>query len=232
MKYHRTNPLAGKRTLLAIACSGLLLGVRDTRATVLDFDEISGSLYGTLYNQDQYLNQGVRISSGSSPQSPLQVNDVFTLGDPRTDFYVYQNTEAVSGFNTVGPTGQGGTNPNDVLLTFTTPVNFVSLRTDHAIESADIVQLLGLVPTGNPLEFRVTAVFSAADNATAAPFDTLSLSLNSGFTYVMFQETTDTETIDNLTFTPVPEPAAGGLLLVGGLGLWRRRARGARAARG
>ncbi len=223
MKNHRTNPLAGRRTLLAMACSGLLLGIHDSRATVLNFDEISGSLYGTLYNQDQYIDQGIRISSGSSPQAPLQVNDVFTLGDPRTDFYVYQNTEAVSGFNTAGATGQTGSNPNDLLLTFTTPVNFVSLRTDHAMESPDVVQLVGLVPTGNPLEFRVNAVFSALDNATSAPLDTLSLSLSSGFTYVMFQETTDSETIDDLTYTQVPEPAAGCLLLVGALGLWRRR---------
>jgi hypothetical protein len=226
MKNHCTKPLAGKRIFLAIACSGLLLGAGATQATVVNFDEISGSLYGTLYNQDQYLNEGVRISSGSSPQAPLQVNDVFTLGDPRTDFYVYQNTEAVSGFNTVGATGQGGTNPNDVLLSFTTPVSFVSLRTDHAVEAADIVQLVGLVPTGNPLEFRVTALFMAYDNATSAPADTLSLSLGAGFSYVLFQQTTDAETFDDLTFIPVPEPASAGLLLLGGLALCRRSRRG------
>ncbi|HEV7403553.1 MAG TPA: PEP-CTERM sorting domain-containing protein [Chthoniobacteraceae bacterium] len=223
MKYDCSDSLAGKRTFLAIACSGLLLSAGDSTATVLNFDEISGSLYGTLYADDTYLNQGVRISSGSTPQAPLLLNDVFTLGDPRTDFYVYSNTEAVSGFNTVGATGQGGGNPNDILLTFTTPVSFVSLRTDHSVEQADIVQLVGLVPTGNPLEFRVTAVFSAADNALAAPFDTLSLSSGAGFTYVLFQQTTDLEAFDDLTYIPIPEPGVGGLLLVGGLAVWRRR---------
>jgi hypothetical protein len=226
MKYICSHSLAGKRILLAIACAGLLLGVRDARATVLDFDEISGSLYGTLYDQDTYLGPGVRISSGSTQQAPLQLGDVFTLGDPRTDFLVYRNTEAVSGFNTVGATGvPNPTDPNDILLTFASPVSFVSLRTDHAIEAADVVQLLGLVPTGNPLEFRVTALFSALDDATAAPLDTLSLSSTAGFTYVLFQQTTDSETLDDLTFIPIPEPAAGCLLLVGALGLCRRPVR-------
>lgn len=232
MKNNCSYLFAGKRTFLAIVCTGFLLGARDTRATVLDFEEISGSLFGTLYEQDTYLGQGVRISSGSTPQTPLLLNDVFTLGDPRTDFLVYRNTEAVSGLNTVGATGPVGSNPNDILLSFSTPVSFVSLRTDHSVEPADIVQLVALVPTGNLFEFRVTAVFSAADNALTAPFDTLSLSSVTGFSYVLFQQTTDLETFDDLTFTAVPEPASVGLLLAGALGicgrpraLIRRRAR-------
>lgn len=223
MNYNRSATLAGKRLFLAIACSGLLLSATHSEGTVLNFDEISGSLFGTLYGQDAYLSQGVRISSGSTPQTPLLLNDVFTLGDPRTDFLVYQNTEAVSGFNSVGATGPVGSNPNDILLSFSTPVSFISLRTDHSTEAPDIVQLLGLVPTGNPLEFRVTAVFSATDNALGAPFDTLSLSSATGFSYVLFQQTTDLETFDDLTFTAIPEPGVAGLLLVGALGLWRRR---------
>jgi hypothetical protein len=225
MKYTDRDSLAGKRTFLVLACSGLLLSGA-AHATVLNFDELSGDLYGTLYGQDTYLSQGVRISSGSSPQAALHLNDVFTLGDPRTDFLVFQNTEAVSGLNSIAATGvPNPTDPNDILLTFTTPVSLISLRTDHATEAKDVVQLLGLVPTGNPLEFRVTAVYSADDDATTAPDDTLSLSSGAGFSYVLFQQTTDTETLDDLTFTAVvPEPATGCLLLAGALALRRRRA--------
>jgi hypothetical protein len=209
-------------SLGALACT-----VFSASAAVINFDDITGSLTGTLAPGDVYQSQGITFSTGSAPDA-MVVGTVFTLAEITPDFLVYSNTEAPSGFNSAGASQNPG-DSKDLLMSFSTPVTSFSLRTDHASETSDPVRLLALAATGNPNEYRVVAFVDGVDNATSAPADTLTLTLantTTPFSYVLFQTFTESESLDDVTFQAVPEPSSAGLLaLAGVLGVASRRRR-------
>lgn len=208
-------------TFGALACTTV-----GASATVINFDDITGSLNGTLAPGDVYQSQGITFSTGSSPDS-IGIGTIFTLTDITNDFLVFANTEAPSGFNSGGASQNPG-DTKDLLMSFSTPVTSISLRTDHGVETPDVVRLIALAPTGNANEYSVVAIATGSDDATAAPGDTLSLGLGdtaTPFSYVLFQATTESESVDDVTFSAVPEPGSASLLGLAALGLAARRRR-------
>lgn len=199
-------------------------------ATVINFDEVpfaSGSAGIGLPNR--YIARGVNIQTIQNATDGKQIGDTF-FATPRDtgfgigSFGILGTEAAVSPTNVVVPLATQGSSliflGDELLFSFLTPVTSVSLSTDLALgELPDLVRLLMLEKVGTN-EFRIIDSVSGFDNATNIANNTLSLTSAQPFSYALFETTTEIEGIDNLTFTPVPEPstwvmAAVGLALLG-----------------
>jgi len=155
------------------------------------------------------------VSVGSSfTQTNRDVTFVISAGEGGLGYVSPPNFAAATG---------GGT--KDVFFSFPVMVTSLSLRLDTAPETpGDLVRLLALKELG-PGTFEVMSIDSAQDNVAAA---TLSVSLGGmPFQWAAFQTTTETEGFDDLTFTVVPEPAVGGVVLYV-IGVLACRSRGQR----
>lgn len=192
-------------------------------AVTVNFDALAGG----VHQGDALAGSGVTFTTGNIPDA-VMVGDTIALAGPDPEFEVFaQPANAVSPPNFATARNVG---LNDLLMAFSAPVTGVSLRTDHfSPESADIVRLLALAPTGSANTFRVLAIAEGFDNAVSAPGDTLSVDLGGApFSYALFQTTTEPEGFDDLTFTfiPVRAPALserGAILLASVLvlcGMW------------
>ncbi len=179
-------------------------------AVTIDFELLNtGSNPGNLYSA-----QGVLFSYGAVT-SGLNLGDVVSLPAMTAAIYGSKGPLAWS------PTTVGyAPGTNDLLMTFATPVTSVSLLTDRfSPEGADRVQLVALDDS-----FTVIALASAQDNGTTYAANFMSVSSATPFRYALFVATTEQEGIDDLSFTPVPEPFTVALGL-GGLALAARRRR-------
>lgn len=111
----------------------------------------------------------------------------------------------------------------DTLIRLDTKAKVVSILSDRGVpEGPDLIRLVGLRATGVNM-FQVVAFDQKNDNATTLEGCTLSISIPSGVDYLLLETTTENEAWDNLSITPVPEPASLSALLGGLLVLVRRR---------
>jgi hypothetical protein len=170
----------------------------------------------------------------SIPDAVATIGDMFTAAGEVNTFRLITNAvNAVSDPNFAAATNGNGF---DVLFFFPTPVSFLSLQTDATpndpdggIGIGDTVRLFALNFLGAG-QYEVIAADETLDNATSLPDSLLQVSLpGTGFSYALFQTTTEQEGFDDVYFTPVPEPATIGLLTVGVGGLVSRQLRRRRA---
>ncbi len=214
--------------VVIVAALSVLCG--SASAVTVNFDALAAG----SYSGNALAALGVTFTTGTIPDT-VNVGDVITLASPVSGFEVFnQPTNAVSPPNFATALGVG---TNDLLMSFSSPVTSVRVRTDHfSPESADLVRLLALAPTGNPNEFQVLAIAQGFDNATSAPGDTLAVSMATPFSFALFQTTTEPEGFDDLTFFgPFAAPnmnewgialLSGALILMGTRALRRLHAMG------
>jgi hypothetical protein len=216
------------RILILIA---LAVGVaRASSATVITFDALA-NVTNNLQAGSTFDAQGVHISTLTSvPATVDGIGDTFTATLLSDTFWLISNPGgdgSVSPLNFAAATNGG---LNEVLFSFSTPITSLSLQTDSTFgESPEIVRLFALQLIG-PNLYQVIAVAEGLDNATAFPANFLQVT-GGAFSFALFQTTTEQEGFDNLTFTPIPEPATLGLLCTGLAGLAGRRWRKSRSSR-
>lgn len=187
----------------------------------LDFEGLSvGGQPGDLY-------PGIDFFYGNAGDDAA-VGDLLAFSDLRSGFQITQGPFVISGSNAVScfPTSFGPPQA-ETLMAFAVPVTTVSLVTDDAFgETADIVRLLALEATANPLEFRILAIDEGTDDGTTIQANTLTLRLDTPFSFAAFQRTSEAESFDDLTFGThsVPEPSSALIFIVacGIVGVVRR----------
>lgn len=198
------------RSLFALS---LLLAAGLSQAVVVDFELLaSGANAGNLYAP------GVTFSYGAVTGGPVAVGDVLTLPTSMVNqVYGSKGTLAWSP-DTVGYAP--GT--ADLFMVFGSKVSFVSLLTDkYQGESSEDVYLVALDDN-----YTVLDVMKGQDGAVGPlpSANYLSVSSATPFQYALFVATTEQEGIDDLTYTPVPEPVSL-VLGAGALGLALKRRR-------
>jgi hypothetical protein len=185
-------------------------------ATTINFDDLP-TVTNNLQSGSTYDAQGIHIRTlATIPNTVDTVGDTFDItGLASSDtFWLISNpggAGSVSNPNFAAATNGG---LNEVLFSFSTPITSLSLQTDNTPgENPDVVRLLALQMIG-PNMFQVIAVASGSDDATTFPANFLQVT-GSGFSYAIFQTTTEQEGFDNVVFTPIPEPAMLSLLFTG-----------------
>lgn len=209
---------------VAVLLSIVGVGI-EAKGNTINFDDLTpGSATG-----DILAPQGVTFTSGSVNTEAVGVGDTIML------------TFATNFFNVLSPQTPGAVSPpnyaisttvarSDVLFSFSTAVSSAGLATDVELnETPQLVRLLALEATGTLNEFNVLALDEGFSDAVTAPDNLLSVDLAGvPFDYALFQVTGGgAEGFDDLTFAPVPIPAAAWLFpfgLVSGLA-WIRRKR-------
>ncbi|MBI1977203.1 MAG: PEP-CTERM sorting domain-containing protein [Candidatus Omnitrophica bacterium] len=196
-------------------------------AVLIDFDDqvlvnVVEPRAGNLYAA-----QGITFSSGNmSPDlnAAIAVGNTFTLTGILNEFVVIGNANAVSNPNFAGARSLG---LQDTLMAFSSPISDLSLHSDDTGEGAQIIRLLSLAATANPDEYQVLAFDEKLDNAVSEPANLLSVNVPSGFSFALFQVTTEQEGFDDVNFTflqdggpgheVIPEPTSFLLFGIGGL---------------
>lgn len=204
--------------LILIALSSFTIVPVTASATTIDFDALPVGLQPS----NTFAGDGVSIQTGLLPSS-ISVGAIVTFSSVENQFEIAA-VGATSQPNVAGATGCCvGT--KDLLISFSDPVNSVSVSTDLAAPegAADTVRLIALNPTGNPFEFSVVGFVQALDNFTTAPANLMTVAPGQFFNAVAFQTLTEYEAIDDLTF--VPEPSTALLVLAGLVGFSRGRVR-------
>ena len=201
-------------------------------ATTINFDD-QLAVSNNLQSGSTYDALGIHISTLLSiPNTVDTVGETFDISGlllPSDTFWLISNpggAGSVSNPNFAAATNGG---LNEVLFSFSTPITSLSLQTDNTPgENPEVVRLLALQLIG-PNLFQVIAVASGSDDATGFPANFLQVT-GSGFSYAIFQTTTEQEGFDNVTFAAVPEPATLSLLFTGLAGLAYRNRRRNRAS--
>jgi hypothetical protein len=201
--------------------------------TFLNFDEQAGTLYpvtpSDTFAGNLYAGVGLQIATGTLAESAPALSDTMTLSGLTSAFSLVTFSGPsyfASAPNALFPAG--AVDGQDLIFSFSTPITALSFYTDFVAETPDTFSLLGLKAQGGG-SFLVVDRFDYLDNATTLPesFVTRDYSANPVDAVVWLAPASDTESIDNLSFTTVPEPASG-LLLMGSLA-WicagRRRSR-------
>jgi hypothetical protein len=200
---------AGALSLLSL----VLAGARPAAAGFVNFDSVAAAPGGTHYPGSTFSAQGVSFQSASVPNFVF-VGQTITLSNMAPRMMVLGNGSAISNPNFAAAAGVFTGSTNDLLMVFSSPVDFVKVLTDDTPETPDTVRLLALQPTANPSQFVVTALRSGNDDATFSPFNVLSLNLTGKATqYVLFQVTTEAEGIDNLWWEEAPDCRRQGAIL-------------------
>lgn len=193
----------------------LTFGAAMASAQFFDFESLQGG-----FNAPTALSP-LTITTGQIPNN-ISVGQTIAWTQTRNDFRVFDIPSlAWSGRNTLYTE-----NTDDTLINTGGLMRTASILTDPGTpEGPDVVRLLGLDWLGGN-SYKVVAMASANDDATTLSGCTLTITAQDGFEFVLLQVTTEGEAFDNLTLTPVPEPAT---LIAMGLGslmmLKRRRAR-------
>jgi hypothetical protein len=221
----RTRHLHSLATGLAtvVLAGSLALAPHPVAAVVINFDDLN--LAATIVPQpgNQYAVSGITFTSGNVPATlnpAIAVGDVFTLGGVTDGFVAIKNNNAISDPNFAGALNLG---LQDTLMSFSAPITSLSLHSDDSpSDGNDVIRLLALEATGNSNEYRVLAFLSASDGAVSEPGNLLAVSVPTGFSFGLFQVTTEQEGFDDVSFNfralQVPEPPAWLLLAASVLG--------------
>jgi hypothetical protein len=213
---------------LTLACVGIS---RPAGAATINFDEIAVAPgTGSIRPANQYAAQGVTIQTVLSVTDTLGLGDIFTATVFQNAFIVANTDAAVSPSNLAlydrVVNGFVTFASDEVLMTFATPMTHVSVNSDDAdAEVADVIRLLGLRSLGGG-QYQIVAIASAFDNQTTPAGTLMSIVCPITCDAAIFEQTTEQEGFDNLTFGSVPEPASLVLLtlgLLGGRAVRRRR---------
>jgi hypothetical protein len=214
-----------------VAVSFMIGSAGSVHATTVNFDDLP-TVSNNFQAGSTYDGLGIHISTlGSIPNTVDSVGDTFDItGLPSSDtFWLISNPGGAGSIS--NPNFAAATNGglNEVLFRFSTPITSLSLQTDNTPgEAADVVRLLALQQTG-PTTFQVIAVASGSDDATTFPANFLQVT-GTGFSFAIFQTTTEQEGFDNVVFSPIPEPATLSLLFTGLAGFAYRNRRRNRAS--
>ncbi|MBL8173037.1 MAG: PEP-CTERM sorting domain-containing protein [Bryobacterales bacterium] len=221
----------------AILAAGVFLGGAIVLpAGLVNFDDVSGPLNTHMVTQsNHYSGQGVTIQTIVNATDGKAVGDTFSAtlrndGAGAGAFSIIHVTTTVSTPNMAAayhrvcnPTCHAVFASDELLFTFATPVTSASLFTDTApAEGADVVRLMALRRLAEN-QYQILAIATGLDNATTAPGNFLQVSVAGGFTHLLFETTTEAEGVDNLSFSPVPEPSAAALTALGAAGVLLRR---------
>src|SRR5688572_17506881 len=129
MKSCSPRPLpAGAFSLLALSLC-VLAGAHPAAAGFVSFDSVAAAPGGTLYPGSAFSAQGVSFQSASVPNFVF-VGQTITLSNMAPRMMVLGNGFAISNPNFAAAAGvfTGGT--NDLLMVFSSPVDFVKVLTD------------------------------------------------------------------------------------------------------
>ena len=200
-------------------------------ATTITFDDLP-PVSNNFQAGSTYDAQGIHISTlASIPNTVDAVGDTFDIAGLASSDTFWLISNPGGGGSISNPNFAAATNGglNEVLFRFSTPITSLSLQTDNTPgEAADVVRLLALQQTG-PTTFQVIAVASGSDDATTFPANFLQVT-GTGFSFAIFQTTTEQEGFDNIVFSPIPEPATLSLLFTGLAGFAYRNRRRNRAS--
>jgi hypothetical protein len=205
MKSFSWRPLAAALPCLTLWLSAL---AAPAAAQLVHFDGVVAAPGGTLFGGGTFAASGVVFRSVNIPNGVF-VGQVITLSNVEPRLLVIGNSHAISAPNFAAASGVFTGGPNDVLMSFSSPVTSVSVVTDDTpAEGADIVRLIALAPASTPGKFVVTAIDSGLDNGVFPFLNFLSLDLqNKPASFVVFQVTTEAEGFDNLRFEHQPDCA-------------------------
>jgi hypothetical protein len=224
-----TEEAGSMRPLNAFVIASFLIGSADSAyATTITFDNLPPVTNNTQAG-NTYDASGIHISTLLTiPNTVDNVGDTFTATPFSDTFWLISNPGG--GGSISSPNFAAATNGglNEVLFSFSSPINSLSLQTDNTPgEAADVLRLLALQLIG-PNQYQVVAVASGSDDATTFPANFLQVA-GTTFSYAIFQTTTEQEGFDNVDFTAVPEPATLSLLFTGLAGFAYRNRRRNRA---
>jgi|SoiMethySBSTD1v2_1073268.scaffolds.fasta_scaffold17337_6 hypothetical protein len=218
------------RSLRAVVLASFVIGsAGSVYATTITFDDLP-AVTNNAQAGNTYDPLGIHISTLQSiPDTIDTVGETFTVTPFSDTFWLISNpggAGSISSPNFAAATNGGF---NEVLFSFASPITSLSLQTDDTPgENPDVVRLLALQLIG-PNQYEVVAVASGLDDATAFPANFLQVAAGGGFSYAIFQTTTEQEGFDNVEFAAVPEPATLGLLATGLAGFVYRNRRRNRA---
>lgn len=200
-----------------IGCLGLLGCAASTfgQSQFINFDDrAAGNYAGNIYS-----SQGVSIFTTAFSSVPSVGN---VIGAPELNSVISLVTFPEPFFASPpnalfpGDVADGA----DLFFQFSAPVTSLSFFTDFVEETPDNITLLGLTDAGSG-NYLVVDRFDYEDSATtlAGSFVSRNYSATPITAFAWISPDTDTESIDNLTFTAVPEPSTAWLTILGATGL-------------
>lgn len=183
---------------------------------ILNFDDLpAGSSSGDIFSADGVLFRFGNLSGTVSVGALLSFDQLADGLEIVSGDFAISGANAASTFNGL----------DDNLMAFATPISRLSLVFDDAANEtdADLVRLIALESTVDPLAFRVIDFVERLDNTMTIAENTMLLSPSTTFSFAVFQRTTEPESFDNLRISTVPEPSSFGIFAFAGLLLARKR---------
>src|SRR5688572_4489749 len=177
-----------------------------TKAAVINFDDKTAGNYSAFtYAPDPFPSTGVTFHTADIPNA-ISVGTQFTAVNQNFTFDIDAGDGGLGYVSSPNFAKAAGGGTRDLLMSFPEWVTAVSLQLDTAPEgdNGEIVRFIALKELG-PATFEVLQFVEAQDHEAGKLME-LSLS-GQPFQWVVFQTTVEQEGIDNVNYTPLPEPA-------------------------